>query len=118
MSTFQTKCLPTRQRYLLADKLQDWHIADSSELKCCYPSADEAAGASQFEVQAQSDVLGRPEVVPLPPEDAALTLAQLRIVRSLLQKHLSSEPRAHPGEGGGGEGLRGILSRSMKHLQS
>ena len=33
------------------------------------------------------------QVVILAPEDSALTLAQLRIVRSLLQKHFCSERR-------------------------
>jgi len=55
---------------LRARGLVDLHMADAPELKCRYPSD---------------------EVVILAPEDSALTLAQLRIVRSLLQKHFSSE---------------------------
>lgn len=55
---------------LRARGLVDLHMADAPELKCRYPSE---------------------EVVILAPEDSALTLAQLRIVRSLLQKHFSSE---------------------------
>ena len=41
------------------------------------------------------------QVVILAPEDSALTLAQLRIVRSLLQKHFSSERRVWMGVGVG-----------------